>query len=133
MAEKTGTYTAFDYADIMDHLITRWKVPEFQHLSGDAAEVCRCCVSAAQSCSRACCCELECSQGDSSCTALPPPHLGTHPIMWVPFGRLQAQEYLVKLPNRIRKLSERAAARKAKNKGATAQFSWIFNRQVELI
>lgn len=58
VAEKTGTYTAMDYADIMDHLIVRWDVPGRQHLSGDAAA---------------------------------------------------AQEYLIKLPNRIRRLAEKAA------------------------
>jgi acyl-[acyl-carrier-protein] desaturase len=49
--------------------------------------------------------------------------------------RLQAQEYLVKLPDRIRKLSERAAARKAKTKALnpTAKFSWVFNREVALM
>jgi len=42
----------------------------------------------------------------------------------------EAQEYLVKLPDRIRKLAERAQARK--KKGMTANFSWIFNREVVL-
>lgn len=42
----------------------------------------------------------------------------------------EAQEYLVKLPDRIRKLAERAQARK--KKGAVANFSWIFNREVVL-
>lgn len=42
----------------------------------------------------------------------------------------QAQEYLMKLPSRFRKLSERAAARKAKARPANVQFSWIFNREV---
>ena len=79
VAERTGTYTAFDYADIMDHLIDRWAVGKREGLSGEAAE---------------------------------------------------AQEYLVKLPERIRKLAERANARK--KKGQTANFSWIFNRQVTL-
>lgn len=79
VAERTGTYTAFDYADIMEHLIGRWDVPKRQGISGEAAE---------------------------------------------------AQEYLIKLPDRIRKLTERANARK--KKGVTANFSWIFNRQVAL-
>lgn len=79
VAERTGTYTAFDYASIMEHLIKRWKVAQVQDLSGDAAE---------------------------------------------------AQEYLVKLPDRIRKLTERANARK--KKGQTSNFSWIFNREVSL-
>lgn len=86
VAERTGTYTATDYADIMQHLITRWDVGNVQNLSGDAAG---------------------------------------------------AQEYLVKLPERIRKLAERAGARKvakAKTANAThATFSWIFGREVSLI
>jgi acyl-[acyl-carrier-protein] desaturase len=44
-----------------------------------------------------------------------------------------AAEYLVKLPDRIRKLSERAAARKQKTKGAMANFAWVFDRPVELV
>ncbi|KAL6753176.1 stearoyl-ACP-desaturase [Haematococcus lacustris] len=79
VAERTGTYTAFDYADIMQHLITRWRIAERQGLSGEAAE---------------------------------------------------AQEYLVKLPDRIRKLAERSQVRK--KTGLTANFSWIFNREVVL-
>jgi len=79
VAERTGTYTAFDYASIMEHLIDRWEVGSRQGLSGEAAE---------------------------------------------------AQEYLVKLPERIKKLAERAQARK--KKGMTANFSWIFNREVVL-
>ncbi|KAJ9514862.1 hypothetical protein QJQ45_028593 [Haematococcus lacustris] len=42
----------------------------------------------------------------------------------------EAQEYLVKLPDRIRKLAERSQVRK--KKGLTANFSWIFNREVVL-
>lgn len=45
----------------------------------------------------------------------------------------EAAEYLVKLPDRIRKLSERAAARKQKTKGATANFAWVFDKPVELV
>ena len=79
MAERTGTYTAFDYASIIEYLIDRWDVGKREGLSGEAAE---------------------------------------------------AQEYLVKLPERIKKLAERAQARK--KKGMTASFSWIFNREVVL-
>lgn len=79
VAERTGTYTAFDYADIMEHLVNRWEIAKQEKLGGEAAE---------------------------------------------------AQEYLVKMPNRIRKLAERAQARK--KKGLTANFSWIFNREVVL-
>ncbi|EFN56251.1 hypothetical protein CHLNCDRAFT_35190 [Chlorella variabilis] len=44
----------------------------------------------------------------------------------------EAQEYLMKLPTRFRKLSERAAARKSKAQPARVQFSWIFNREVKV-
>ncbi|GLI64991.1 hypothetical protein VaNZ11_008416 [Volvox africanus] len=81
VAEKTGTYTAMDYADIMEHLVGRWKVPERTGLNGEAAH---------------------------------------------------AQEYLVKLPDRIRKLAEKAAARKAKAKVVHSPFSWVFDREVPL-
>lgn len=57
VAEKTGTYTAMDYADIMEHLCKRWDVANRTGLNGDAAA---------------------------------------------------AQEYVMKLPNRIRKLAEKA-------------------------
>lgn len=80
VAERTGTYTAGDYADIMEFLIQKWEVSNQQGLSGDAAE---------------------------------------------------AQEYLIKLPARIRKLAERASARK-KAKPVTSQFSWIYDRPVDL-
>ena len=36
----------------------------------------------------------------------------------------------MKMPGRVRKLSERAAARKAKAKKSPVEFSWIFNHQV---
>jgi hypothetical protein len=39
----------------------------------------------------------------------------------------------VKLPDRIRKLNERAAARKQKQKGTTSKFAWVFDRPVELV
>lgn len=45
----------------------------------------------------------------------------------------EAADYLVKLPDRIRKLSERAVARKQKTKGQTAKFSWVFKEPVELV
>lgn len=44
-----------------------------------------------------------------------------------------AQEYLVKLPDRIDRLSERAMARKAKGPTASAKFSWVYDRPVELL
>jgi len=45
----------------------------------------------------------------------------------------EAADYLMKLPDRIRKLTERAQARKAKNKVQTSNFSWVFDRPVSLI
>ncbi|KAI8463447.1 MAG: stearoyl-ACP-desaturase [Monoraphidium minutum] len=81
VAERTGVYTAFDYADIMEFLVKKWKVADRNHTSGDAAA---------------------------------------------------AQEYLVKLPDRIRKLAERSNARKSKVKPVRAQFSWVFNRAVDV-
>lgn len=38
----------------------------------------------------------------------------------------------MKLPARFRKLSERAAARKAKAKPAQVQFSWIFDKPLQV-
>jgi acyl-[acyl-carrier-protein] desaturase len=35
VAEKTGTYTAMDYADIMEHLVKRWRVAERSDLTGE--------------------------------------------------------------------------------------------------
>jgi acyl-[acyl-carrier-protein] desaturase len=35
VAEKTGTYTAMDYADIMEHLVKRWRVAERNDLTGE--------------------------------------------------------------------------------------------------
>jgi acyl-[acyl-carrier-protein] desaturase len=37
-AESTGTYTAYDYSEIMAHLIKRWKIADLDGLSGEAAE-----------------------------------------------------------------------------------------------
>ena len=37
MAEKTKTYTAFDYADIVDYLNKKWDIPNVKHLNGEAA------------------------------------------------------------------------------------------------
>jgi acyl-[acyl-carrier-protein] desaturase len=82
VAQRLGVYTANDYADIMEHLVKRWKVKEREGLCGEAAE---------------------------------------------------AQEYLAKLPARIRKLSERAMARRMKGPTQTAKFSWVYDRPVELI
>jgi hypothetical protein len=37
VAEKTGTYTAMDYADIMEHLVKRWRVAERDDLTGEVS------------------------------------------------------------------------------------------------
>jgi acyl-[acyl-carrier-protein] desaturase len=81
VAERVGVYTAFDYADIMEFLIKKWRVGERSHQSGDAAA---------------------------------------------------AQEYLMKMPDRVRRLAERAAARKSKVKPVQVQFSWIFDRSLNV-
>jgi len=44
----------------------------------------------------------------------------------------EAQEYLMKLPTRIRKLSDRAAARKAKGPKNDVSFSWIFDQKLAI-
>lgn len=80
VAERNGTYDAFDYADIVDYLNKTWDIPNVSGLSGEAAA---------------------------------------------------AQEYVLAVPNRIRKLAERTKTRK--NKELSARFSWVFNREVSLI
>jgi acyl-[acyl-carrier-protein] desaturase len=42
----------------------------------------------------------------------------------------EAQEYLMKLPMRIRKLADRASARKAKAPKKEVSFSWIFDKKL---
>ena len=80
VAEATGTYTANDYASIMEHLIKRWNIADVKVESGEAAE---------------------------------------------------AQEYLMKQPDRIRRLAEFAARKQAKKTPVKESFSWIFGREVE--
>ena len=80
VAEATGTYTANDYASIMEHLIKRWNIADVKVESGEAAE---------------------------------------------------AQEYLMKQPDRIRRLAEFAARKQAKKAPVKESFSWIFGREVE--
>ena len=81
-AQRTGVYTANDYADIMEHLVKRWNVGSIGGMT---------------------------SEGD------------------------RAQEYVAKLPGRIRKLAERAQAKAKKETRKTKQFSWVFNREVALM
>merc|ERR1712087_732026 len=38
VAEKTETYTAFDYADIMEHLVKRWEISSVTGLNADGLE-----------------------------------------------------------------------------------------------
>mmetsp|Transcript_11923 Transcript_11923/g.16158 ORF Transcript_11923/g.16158 Transcript_11923/m.16158 type:complete len:408 (-) Transcript_11923:384-1607(-) len=50
----------------------------------------------------------------------------------------EAQEYVMKLPTRVRRIAERTSARKKKmqnseNGKSTAKFSWISNREVTLL
>jgi hypothetical protein len=52
VAEKTGTYTAMDYADIMEHLVKRWRVAERDDLTGEVSSVTRCVTRSITSSSR---------------------------------------------------------------------------------
>lgn len=79
VAQRLGVYTAKDYADILEHLVKRWKVEDLTGLSGEGHK---------------------------------------------------AQDYVCKLPQRIRRLEERSSARA--KEGPTIPFSWIFDRQVKL-
>jgi len=85
VADNIGVYTTHDYADIVDHLVARWKVADHTGLRGDAAE---------------------------------------------------AQEFLVNHSQRIRRLADIQAERRARDrkrgKARSAAFSWAFNRQVPL-
>lgn len=38
VAERAGIYTAWHYADIVDHLVERWGIADLQGLGGEAAE-----------------------------------------------------------------------------------------------
>lgn len=82
VAQRTGVYTAGDYADIMEHLVKAWKVETMQGLNDE--------------------------------------------------GR-RAQEYVCKLPPRIRKLADRVQAQKAKSGPKSVKMSWIFNREVAVL
>jgi acyl-[acyl-carrier-protein] desaturase len=37
VAEKTGTYTAFDYADIVEYLNGRWRIADRRDLTGEVS------------------------------------------------------------------------------------------------
>lgn len=142
VAERTGTYTAFDYADIMEYLIKRWNIEGRRDLTGEvrahAAALAAgawpkafCITSGLQHaviddtwyCTAACVSAtlqgllLVCSLDRSSCV----------------LQACEAAGYLVKQPDRIRKLAERTNARKQKNKGAESPFAWVFDRPVELV
>lgn len=41
VAEKTGTYTAFDYADIVEYLNRRWRIAERRDLTGEVRLQCK--------------------------------------------------------------------------------------------
>jgi acyl-[acyl-carrier-protein] desaturase len=57
---------------------------------------------------------------------------GTSQMSFTSAEAREAQEYVAALPDRIRKLGDRAAARKAKAKTQPVEFSWIFNRSVDI-
>ncbi|CAN6864690.1 hypothetical protein Bca4012_046071 [Brassica carinata] len=78
VAQRLGVYTARDYADILEFLVSRWNVENLVGLSGDGHK---------------------------------------------------AQDYLCKLPARIRKLEERAQGRN-KEAARNIPFSWIFGREI---
>uniref|UniRef100_A0A7R9V6Y2 Acyl-[acyl-carrier-protein] desaturase n=1 Tax=Chlamydomonas euryale TaxID=1486919 RepID=A0A7R9V6Y2_9CHLO len=86
VADSIGVYTTGDYAEIVEHLVRRWKVAELRVSGGRAA---------------------------------------------------QAQEYLCKHSERIRRLAdlqmERKLRERKRGKGKTAGFSWIFKREVSLL
>lgn len=86
VADNIGVYTTGDYADIVQHLVQRWKVPEVRVVSGRAAE---------------------------------------------------AQEFLCKHSERIRRLADIQMERKLRDrrrgKSKSAAFSWIFKREVSLL
>eukprot|EP00475_Leptophrys_vorax_P005818 TRINITY_DN13522_c0_g1_i3.p1 TRINITY_DN13522_c0_g1~~TRINITY_DN13522_c0_g1_i3.p1 ORF type:complete len:477 (-),score=9.25 TRINITY_DN13522_c0_g1_i3:119-1345(-) len=82
VAQRTGVYTANDYADIMEHLVKVWDVEKREGLTAE--------------------------------------------------GR-KAQEFVCKLPPRIRKLAERAADKVKKAGPQTGRFSWVFDREVKLV
>ncbi|KAL5998036.1 Stearoyl-[acyl-carrier-protein] 9-desaturase 7, chloroplastic [Asimina triloba] len=79
VAQRLGVYTAKDYADILESLLSGWDVEKIT------------CLSAA--------------------------------------GR-QAQDYVCRLPAKIRRVEERAQLRA--KEAPTVPFSWIFNREVQL-
>lgn len=148
-----AVYQASDYCDIMEHLIQRWDVEHREGLRGDAAEAqARRAAAAAPPprrrrrwrCLRrlgrarapawpahlsSALLRLDHVLARSVRVRAPPtpttPTASTHRCSHDP------QEYLMKLPARFRKLSERAAARKAKTVPARVKFSWIFEREVQ--
>lgn len=136
-------YTAFDYADIMEFLNKKWKVRGrawgwWWWFQGPA----RGCVQRVRRIA-----PRGCMSPVRARRLLSPAHLhlGTSPTLDHPPSAAQvadrsfesgeaaeAQDYLIKMPDRIRKLSERAAARKSKAKRVDVQFSWIFNRKLSV-
>jgi acyl-[acyl-carrier-protein] desaturase len=86
VADSIGVYTTGDYADIVEHLVQRWNVPNLKVSSGSVAE---------------------------------------------------AQEYLCKHSERIRRLAdlqmERRLRDRKRGKSKLASFSWIFKREVSLV
>ncbi len=77
-----AVYDAYDYADIMEHVITRWNVGSLR-------------------------------VGEASHAA-------------------DAQAWLMAQPDRVRRLADIAAKKRAKKAPLREQFAWIFNRQVDV-
>eukprot|EP00245_Coleochaete_scutata_P005753 TRINITY_DN195_c0_g1_i1.p1 TRINITY_DN195_c0_g1~~TRINITY_DN195_c0_g1_i1.p1 ORF type:complete len:440 (-),score=83.74 TRINITY_DN195_c0_g1_i1:670-1938(-) len=82
VAQRTGVYTGYDYADILQHLVRMWKIETMTGLSSEGAK---------------------------------------------------AQEFLAKLPPRIRKLADRQVAMQKRMERRDGAFSWVFNRKVALL
>ncbi|KAL3642117.1 Stearoyl-[acyl-carrier-protein] 9-desaturase 7, chloroplastic [Castilleja foliolosa] len=79
VAQRLGVYTAKDYADILEHLVRKWKVENLIGLSGEGQK---------------------------------------------------AQDYVCRLAPKIRRLEEIARGRA--KQAPKIQFSWIYDRQVQL-
>eukprot|EP00798_Chlamydomonas_sp_ICE-L_P022548 gene22548-29673_t len=86
VADTLGVYTTLDYADVVDHLVQKWDVPNVRVVSGEAAE---------------------------------------------------AQEFLVKHANRVRRLAELQTERRLRDrrrgKAKISSFSWVHKREVSLL
>lgn len=114
VAERTETYTAFDYADINDHLLQRWNIANLT-VGLLLSVVCLSVVCQMIRVRTACTSTPLVLIAKCHCAcAVTHTHPGILSILYILFAQglsgeaAEAQEYLVKLPNRIRKLAERA-------------------------